>query len=191
MIDNINLVQVGGPYGDECSSYTFTTTKEHYTIQELIGAARRNTPEWGYIRVVYGEVEYKLEYRHGQIISNDIPEFLYDKEFTEGSAHGGWSNMDYLVTITPDNHGGKRQGAGRPRKGESLRESMTISVDPAVKETLRRLREDKGLADFNEIIGGLILKCEKEGLIPIPGAEPQFEQTETGFVVKLPCIKVK
>ena len=140
MIENINLVQVGGPYGDECCSYTFTTTKEHYTIQELIGAARRNTPEWGYVRVNYAGEKYELEYRHGQIISNGIIEDLYDKEFTEGTAHGGWSRMDYEVTIQDSNYGGKRPGAGRPRKGEELRESLTFSVDPLVKKKAQALR---------------------------------------------------
>jgi len=140
MIENINLVQTAGPFGDECCTYTFTTTKEHYTIQDLIGAARRNTPEWGYIEVVYGGEEYKLEYRHGQIISNGIIESLYGKEFTEGTAYGGWSRMDYRVEIPSGNYGGKRPGAGRPRKGEELRESLTFSVDPLVKKKAQALR---------------------------------------------------
>ena len=139
-MDNIKLTQIGGPYGDACSRYSFTTTKEHFTIQDLIGAARRNTPEWGYVRVNCGCDRFELEYSHGQIISNNIPESLYDKEFTEGTAYGGWSRMDYEVTITPDNHGGKRPGAGRPRKGEELRIPITFSVDPKVKVMVAELR---------------------------------------------------
>ena len=140
MIENIHLVQVGGPYGDECCSYTFTTTKEHYTIQDLISDCRRNTGEWGYIEVTFAGVKYKAEYRHGRIMSNDIPEALFDTEIKGGRAHGGWSNMDYMVEVSTSAHGGKRNGAGRKRKGEELRIPITFSVDPSVMEKAQALR---------------------------------------------------
>lgn len=134
------MVHTGGPFGDECNTYTFTTNIEHYTIRDLIGAARLNTPEWGYIEVEYSGSVYKLEYRHGRIISNNIIEALYDKEFTEGTAYGGWSRMDYKVVIPSENYGGKRKGAGRPRKGKDLRQTLTFSVDPSIVEKAQRLR---------------------------------------------------
>ncbi len=102
MIENINIVHTEGPFGDGCYKYAFVTTKEHYTIRELIDASRRDTSEWGDVEVIYGEQEYKLEYSHGQIISNGIVESLYDKEFIEGTAYGGWSFMTYRVSIPVD-----------------------------------------------------------------------------------------
>lgn len=95
------------------------------------------------------------------------------------------------MTTNNKMQGCQRKGAGRPRKGKDLRESLTISVDPAVKDAARRLRNAKGVTDLNDIIGSLLFQCEKEGLIPIPGAEPEFEITETAYLVKFPCIKIK
>lgn len=139
-MENINMVQTAGPFGDGCSIYSFTTKKEHYTIMDLIADCRRNTGEWGYIKVTIAGVEYNAEYRHGQIISNDIPESLFEVEITGGTAYGGWSRMDYKVEI-PVGYGGKRPGAGRPRKGEELRIPITFSVDPSTMKMAQELRK--------------------------------------------------
>ena len=37
-------------------------------------------------------------------------------------------------------HGGPRQGAGRPRKGEQPRVGLTFSVDQSTRDQARRLR---------------------------------------------------
>lgn len=140
-MNNIELTQTKGPFGDETSLYTFTTKKEHYTIMDLIADCRRNTGEWGYIEVTIAGVKYEAEYRHGQIMSNDIPESLFDVEITGGTAHGGWSRMDYMVEIPTPGYGGKRPGAGRPRKGEELRIPITFSVDPAIMKMAQELRK--------------------------------------------------
>lgn len=137
----IELTQTKGPFGDECSLYSFTPKSEHLTLQDLIADARRTTGDWGYIEVSFAGTKFTLEYRHGQVISSDIPEGLYEKEITGGTAYGGWSRMDYMVEIPTPGYGGKRPGAGRPRKGEELRIPITFSVDPAIMKMAQELRK--------------------------------------------------
>ena len=93
------------------------------------------------------------------------------------------------MTTNNKMQGGQRKGAGRPRKGKDLRESMTISVDPAIKEIAAKMR-NKG-ACLNEIVMDFVKLCNKEGLVPIPGADFQVTRDEENYIITLPCIKIK
>ena len=69
--------------------------------------------EWGEVRVVYRDpitdwrglkipgkgATYKMEFRRGEVVSNNIPQELQRIEVTKGSAYGGWGRMDYSVII--------------------------------------------------------------------------------------------
>ena len=56
---------------------------------------------------------------------------------------------------TNNTQGGKRNGAGRPRKGQELRVPLTFSVDPATRQKAQELR-NAGYA-LNELVEGIIL----------------------------------
>ncbi len=45
------------------------------------------------------------------------------------------------MEVINDRRGGARRGAGRPRKGQGLRVTMSLSVDPVTLEQARRLRK--------------------------------------------------
>ncbi len=93
------------------------------------------------------------------------------------------------MKATNNNQDGKRRSAGRPRKSQQLRESMTISVDPAIKEMAAKMR-NKG-ACLNEIVMDFVKLCIKEGLVPIPGADFQVTRDEENYIISWPCIKIK
>ena len=141
---NIELAQTKGPFGDACSLYSFTPKSEHLTLQDLIADARRTTGDWGYIEVSFAGTKFTLEYRHGQVISSDIPEGLYEKEITGGTAYGGWSRMDYMVEIPTPGYGGLAETLFKDcvgnRLGVNVREVVAISA-PDEPGALARILE--------------------------------------------------
>ena len=92
----ISLIHVSGPYGDACSSYSFTISNE-MTLKEFVELIVNENPnEWGVVREGSGLEKIYAEYRWGEIkYLTDTPDkiIIYPK----GRAHGGWSNMDYYV----------------------------------------------------------------------------------------------
>lgn len=61
---------------------------------------------------------------------------------------------------TNTQHGGTRPGAGRPRKGEALRESISFSVDPEIKRLARELRGNG--CDLNSVVEAAIRNQHRE-----------------------------
>ena len=93
----IILTHTGGPYGDECSSYSFTIPNE-MTLKEFVELITNEQPgEWGDIREGWCGKTY-AEYRWGEIkyFVNNPDELII---VPNGTAHGGWSRMDYYVKV--------------------------------------------------------------------------------------------
>ena len=59
-----------------------------------------------------------------------------------------------MTMDTNKNYGGKRNGAGRPRKGKELRVSMSLSVDPSIMRKAQELRKDG--VDVNSLVCHII-----------------------------------
>ena len=105
----IKFNQTGGPYGDETSSYDIEITKEGLTLRELIDYVISDEREWGDIDIIgkgqpydwctedIDYTVYRLSYKHGKVLEDNIPEEIKDKAIPECKAHGGWSLMDYRV----------------------------------------------------------------------------------------------
>lgn len=95
MAKGIELKHKGGPYGDECSDYEFKTSTI-ITIKEFLEAIAADKKEWGAVQTSYFG-DPIAEYSHGEITyhTNNIDKFIAQN----GSAHGGWSRMDYIVKI--------------------------------------------------------------------------------------------
>ena len=94
----------GGPYGDCCSSYDIVLKKSPVTVRELIEDVVADEREWGKIKIVSSITHWlddscALEYRWGKVIKDFIPETIKDKEIIQCKAHGGWSAMDYWLTV--------------------------------------------------------------------------------------------
>lgn len=112
MADPLKFVQTGGPYGDETSSYDVKVQKEGFKVKDLceyVLGKDKEYKEWGEIYIMgkgrpyeflTKDVDtpiYKLEYKWGEILSDNIPDEIKEKTFTECKANGGWSLMSYRI----------------------------------------------------------------------------------------------
>lgn len=99
------LIQ-SGPTGGDCTAPYDVSMDKTYTIKEFVDEILVNYPkEWGYIRVpdsIFGSPG--LEYRDGKIISGYDDRWLIIQNHIISSvkASGGWSRMDYIITIISD-----------------------------------------------------------------------------------------
>lgn len=91
----IVLMHTGGPYGDACSSYTFTIPNK-MTLRKFVELiVNENPKEWGDIEDNWKNKTY-AEYRWGEIkyFVDNPDKIIID---TKGYAHGGWTAMNYYV----------------------------------------------------------------------------------------------
>lgn len=102
------MIRVGGPYGDGTSSYEFVMPKQ-MTLKEFAEMVVADGEEWGAIRKGSALGDVLAEYnRQGEIKYRDYadPNAILE---TKGTAHGGWSLMDYHVKIDKNAVLGKLQ----------------------------------------------------------------------------------
>lgn len=97
------LNHTGGPYGDATCHYK-ATIYEPFTLQELIDEVLNNKNEWGYFTLVedtttWLQTKSRMEYRYGEIINDNIPIEDKTKTVEVMEAHGGWTRMDYIVSL--------------------------------------------------------------------------------------------
>ena len=95
MSNKLQMICTGGPYGDCTSSYKFTMPKQ-MTLKEFAEMVT-DGEEWGAIRNGNGDV--LVDYNRSKEIKyrNNVDPNTILK--LEGTAHGGWSLMDYHVKI--------------------------------------------------------------------------------------------
>ena len=100
----MRLKQTGNAGGDCTAPYSVLLDKE-YTVKEFITEILKSrSDEWGYIVIEKkGEIFGKpnCEYRYGKLISN-LPKEILDKCVISARAHGGWTCMDYLLTVNTE-----------------------------------------------------------------------------------------
>lgn len=97
----MNLTQLK-PAGGDCTAPFSVTGYKANTVGELIlEIFKKNPREWGYIGIKDGKSTFgnpKCEYNCGKLLNN-LPNDIIQKEIKSVSASGGWSRMDYLITI--------------------------------------------------------------------------------------------
>ena len=98
----IKLIYKSGPFGDECSLYN-VQIEEKTTVKDIIDFALNRKEEWGDI---YINNKKLFEYRHGELLLHDNlikygiqPDSEKKKIVKNVIAYGGWSAMDYHITV--------------------------------------------------------------------------------------------
>lgn len=98
------LTQCTQTFGDCMAGYRVDLDKE-YTLQEFIDAILTNKKDdWGEIKIAKRNSPWYrhpcIDYRYGNVISKpNIPEEVFGYKVKSVTAHGGWSAMDYIVTL--------------------------------------------------------------------------------------------
>lgn len=93
------------PVGGDCTAGYRVIFDKAYTLQEFIDAILTNNKrEWGGIKIARRNCAWydypTIGYRHGEITNEpNLPEKVYGYKVKSASASGGWSNMDYIVTL--------------------------------------------------------------------------------------------
>lgn len=97
----IKLHQVAGPFGD-CTSAYAVEFPEGLTVKEFISlVVNENPDEWG--RIALGWIRPTLaEYNHGSIVYTELFHKYKTREIFKIEANGGWSLMDYNITLKPE-----------------------------------------------------------------------------------------
>ena len=94
----LDFEQRGGMRGDGCSTYEVKLSRT-CTLQELIDYILLNyRRDWGYLRIK-GNLFPCFEYKSGQYVCSSLTEADLQRKVVEVSADGGWSRMDYFVTL--------------------------------------------------------------------------------------------
>lgn len=104
-MSKFRLIHTGGPYGD-CTSRYDVKFNGPMTVREFIEEILNNNPisnhEWGTIGIACeGEIvgKPKCSYADGKITTEPLPEEYMNKVIVSCTAHGGWSLMDYKITV--------------------------------------------------------------------------------------------
>lgn len=97
---NLKFTQTGRTAGDETAPYAVTLNKE-CSVGEFIDSVLKRK-EWGHIGIrsrghIFGSPE--CEYRGDKIVRTEFTEEYLSRKVATVSAAGGWSRMDYWLTL--------------------------------------------------------------------------------------------
>lgn len=89
--------QISPTRGDCTASYSITDYKAT-TVGEFINEVLTECPnEWGYIE---DNNHHRIaEYKYGKVVTNNATAELRNKQIIKIIGNGGWSCMDYLITL--------------------------------------------------------------------------------------------
>ncbi|MCD8401441.1 hypothetical protein G1K52_11810 [Tenacibaculum finnmarkense] len=87
-------------FRDETAGYCVILSKD-YTVGSFVEEVLTYKNEWGYIGVDSGAIfgSPNCEFKNGVLIGN-LPNDIMCKKIISVRANGGWSRMDYLLTIS-------------------------------------------------------------------------------------------
>lgn len=102
-----------GEIGGDCTGPMYFKLARECTVRELCDYIITNKEEWGYIRIQtqhpgfdISEMKSEIEYFHGEYTNYHRQRILFDLVdevanaiVTKVDAHGGWSNVDYILTV--------------------------------------------------------------------------------------------
>lgn len=108
MSKSFDLRMSGMERGDCTASYSVTLHKKDYTVREFIeDILKEREDEWGYIGIhgkefisVFGYPS--CQYSYGKLTTETLPESFLNRKIQYVSANGGWTRMDYLITLVEE-----------------------------------------------------------------------------------------
>lgn len=90
------------PEGGDCtSSYDVILDKDYTVLDFIFEIVRNRKDEWSYFHIQTGKNTLdgpEIEYRYGETLSG-IPEKICFKKIKRVWSNGGWSAMDYFITL--------------------------------------------------------------------------------------------
>lgn len=111
------------PTAGDCTAGYDVHFRNSCTLREFIEEVlKRNPGEWGYFELKNMGVH--TEYRDGRLIKQNFADFLLDSRIVKGFASGGWTRMDYILTLelkdeNSDNTEEGNQGNGSFHNGNN------------------------------------------------------------------------
>lgn len=93
----LDFEQQGSMRGDGCATYSVKLSRP-CTLQELIDYILTQRRSWGCLRIK-GSLFPSFEYEYGRQVCSSLTKANLRRKIAEISANGGWSNMDYFVTL--------------------------------------------------------------------------------------------
>lgn len=93
------------PEGSDCTAPYDVILNGEYTVEQFINDVLLNKREWGKIGIYNGQgifTDPNCEYKYGTLVSR-LPNEYLKLRVVSATAHGGWSLMDYILTVEPAN----------------------------------------------------------------------------------------
>lgn len=91
------LRRASGPFGDATSCYVVDFDRD-YTVREFLKELLQRGRDWGSIDLRLAKELHTCDYCYGKAYG-PVPTEWLDKRIKSAAAHGGWSNMDYIVEL--------------------------------------------------------------------------------------------
>lgn len=99
----IKFVQIGKERGD-CTALYDVILDRQYKVKEFVELIlSTQTDEWGHIGIKSEEEPFfgypVCKYRYGKLTTNPLPNKILEKKIKYVRVNGGWTLMDYLITL--------------------------------------------------------------------------------------------
>lgn len=94
-------LRASGPTAGDCTTPYDIVFHKECSVREFIDEVLKKG-EWGSVIIGSYYDGPRIEYKHDKIVSGAFCLDIMDARITKATAHGGWTNMDYMLDIRPD-----------------------------------------------------------------------------------------
>lgn len=96
------FIEDGPERGDCTAPYRIDLGNTPYTVEDFINEILvDHARDWGFIKIFNqrGKYLYSFAYRKGSMIDEGLDDNVYHSKVKSVSADGGWTRMDYSITV--------------------------------------------------------------------------------------------
>lgn len=134
-----------------------------YTVREFIEEVLKTHPgEWGYFELK--NLGVRTDYKHGRLLKQHFADVLLGSKIVKAYASGGWSRMDYKLTIELKDENSYKPEKATESKGifqnGNTHAALPFSWTREQLETFDRLCNDIRLEtiELEQAIAGVAMK---------------------------------